>query len=398
MRHARLQNRSDGTMNPAFVALAVAAFVSGANIRLFDALLPTIAEDFAVAPTVASIVVTAFTLAYGLFQIVHGPLGDRIGRLRTVAIAMTIACVGSLGSAIAPTLPQLTILRFITGIGAAGIIPVSIAWIADHTPYENRQATLGRFIGFILMGQILGPALGGALAEWLSWREVFYVFTAIFLVVSIVLFRVDYTSRKNPATERESTPQNTNIFRTYMEILRDPWVRTVLLTVAIEGILFYGTFAYIGAWLKEKFDLSYLLIGAMLAGFGLGGVFYSMLVKWLLKRLHETGFVITGASILLVFYLCLPLSPTWHFIGPLCVFGGFGFYMLHNTLQTKATEMWPAARGTAISAFALSLFCGQALGVALFGRAITAFGYNWAFVATGVALLLLGNRFAWRLR
>ena len=204
--------------------------------------------------------------------------------------------------------------------------------------------------------------------------------------------------RKNPATERESPPQNTNIFRTYMEILRDPWVRTVLLTVAIEGTLFYGTFAYIGAWLKEKFDLSYLLIGAMLAGFGLGGVFYSMLVKWLLKRLHETGFVITGASILLVFYLCLPLSPTWHFIGPLCVFGGFGFYMLHNTLQTKATEMWPAARGTAISAFALCLFCGQALGVALFGRAITAFGYNWAFVATGVALLLLGNRFAWRLR
>jgi predicted MFS family arabinose efflux permease len=385
-------------MNPAFVALAVAAFVSGANIRLFDALLPTIAEDFAVAPTVASIVVTAFTLAYGLFQIVHGPLGDRFGRLRTVAIAMAIAGVGSLGSAIAPTLPQLTILRFITGIGAAGIIPVSIAWIADHTPYENRQATLGRFIGFILMGQMLGPALGGALAEWLSWREVFYVFTAVFLAVSIVLFRVDYTSRKSPATERESPPQNANILQTYLQILRDPWVRTILLTVAIEGTLFYGTFAYIGAWLREKFDLSYLLIGAMLAGLGLGGVFYSLLVKWLLKRLHETAFVITGASILLVFYLCLSLSPTWQVVGPLCVLGGFGFYMLHNTLQTKATEMWPAARGTAIAVFALSLFCGQALGVALFGRAITAFGYDWTFVATGVALLLLGIRFAWRLR
>ncbi len=398
MPHARLSNLSDGTMNPAFVALAVAAFVSGANLRLFDALLPTIAEDFAVAPTVASVVVTAFTLAYGLFQIVHGPLGDRVGRLRTVAIAMTIACLGSLGSAMAPTLPQLTVLRFITGIGAAGIIPVSIAWLADHTPYENRQATLGRFIGFILMGQILGPALGGALAEWLSWRDVFYVFTVVFLIVSIVLFRADFTSRETPATDSDSPPPHANILRTYLEILRDPWVRTVLLTVAVEGILFYGAFAYTGAWLKEKFDLSYLLIGAMLAGLGLGGVLYSLLVKWLLKRLHETGFVITGASILLLFYLALPLSPTWHVVGPLCVFGGFGFYMLHNTLQTKATEMWPAARGTAISAFALSLFCGQALGVALFGRAIAAFGYDWTFVATGIALLLLGIRFAWRLR
>ena len=50
-------------VRPAFIALASAAFISGANLRLFDALLPTIAEDFAVAPTVASVVVTAFTLA-----------------------------------------------------------------------------------------------------------------------------------------------------------------------------------------------------------------------------------------------------------------------------------------------------------------------------------------------
>jgi predicted MFS family arabinose efflux permease len=398
MRHARISNHTEGRMNPVFVVLAVAAAVSAANIRLFDSLLPTIAEDFAVAPTVASVVVTSFTLAYGLFQIVHGPLGDRVGRLRTVAIAMSIACVGSLGSAIAPTLPALTILRFVTGIGAAGVIPVSIAWLADNTPYETRQATLGRFIGFILMGQILGPALGGALAEWLSWREVFFLFTAVFLIVSIVLFRVDYTSRRNPDPDHELRPQRSNVLQTYLEILRDPWVRTVLLTVAIEGTLFYGTFAYIGAWLKEKFDLSYLLIGATLAGFGLGGVIYSLLVKWLLKRLHETSFVITGVSILLVFFLCLPFSPTWQVVGPLCVIGGFGFYMLHNTLQTKATDMWPAARGTAISTFALCLFCGQALGVALLGKAITAFGYDWTFVATGVALLLLGIRFAWRLR
>ena len=396
--HAQFSNTGEGTMNPAFVALAIAAFVSGANLRLFDALLPTIAEDFSVAPTVASVVITAFTLAYGLFQIVHGPLGDRVGRLRTVAIAMAIACLGSLGSAIAPTLPQLTLLRFITGIGAAGIIPVSIAWIADHTPYDRRQATLGRFIGFILMGQILGPALGGALAEWFTWRDVFFVFTAVFLMVSIVLFRVDYTSRKASSAGHVAQAQQSNILQTYLEILRNPWVRTVLLTVAVEGILFYGTFAYTGAWLKEKFDLSYLLIGAILAGFGLGGVVYSLLVKWLLIRLHETGFATIGASILMLFYLALPLTPTWYAIGPLCVVGGFGFYMLHNTLQTKATEMWPAARGTAISAFAFSLFCGQALGVALFGRVIAALGYDWTFVATGVALLLLGVRFAWRLR
>src|SRR5688572_28219527 len=68
------QNRNlSCAMNSAFFALAAAAFVSGANLRLFDALLPTVAGDFAVPVTTASVVVTAFTLAYGLFQIIHGP-------------------------------------------------------------------------------------------------------------------------------------------------------------------------------------------------------------------------------------------------------------------------------------------------------------------------------------
>src|SRR5262245_5880317 len=96
-------------MNPAFYALAAAAFVSGANLRLFDALLPTVARDFGVLPTTASIVVTAFTLAYGLFQVVHGPLGDRAGKLRVVGIATLIAAAASLGSAYAPSLQALTV-------------------------------------------------------------------------------------------------------------------------------------------------------------------------------------------------------------------------------------------------------------------------------------------------
>ena len=381
---------------PAFPFLASAAFISGANLRMFDALLPTLAEDFAVAPTVASIVVTAFTLSYGLFQVVHGPLGDRVGRLRTVAIAMLIACLGSLGSALAPTLGSLTVLRFITGIGAAGIIPVSIAWIGDHTTYEHRQSTLARFIGFSVSGQILGPALGGAVAEFLSWREVFYVLTATFLVVSIALLRLDRSERQSSRAQKTETSEH--FLRTYQEILSVPWVRTILLTVFLEGALFYGSFAYVGAWLKETFDLSYLIIGAMLAGFGIGGLLYTLLVRKLLRRLGEVGLVLGAAVVFLVFYECLPFSPLWQLTGPLCALGGFGFYMLHNTLQTKATEMYPRARGTAISAFALSLFCGQAVGVALFGRTIAALGYTTTFVFSGAALLLLAWFFAKQLR
>jgi predicted MFS family arabinose efflux permease len=381
-------------MNSTFFALAAAAFVSGANLRLFDALLPTVAEDFAVPVTTASVVVTAFTLAYGLFQIVHGPLGDRVGKLRTVGGAVLIAAVASLGCAFAPSLHALTWLRFATGIGAAAIVPLSLAWIGDNTPYERRQATLGRFLGFVLLGQILGPAFGGALAEFVSWRDVFYVLAAVFLGVGVVLFAEDRKSRRAAAPVRSQT----GVLRAYCDVLRDRWVRTVMLTVFLEGGLFYGAFAFGGAYLKERFDLSYLIIGALLAGFGLGGVIYSLLVRRLLARLGEKGFVLAGGLILFVCFLALPLLPAWQATVPIFIASGFGFYMFHNTLQTKATEMAPQARGTAIAVFAFSLFMGQASGVAACGLLISAVGYQWSFMLAGVGLLALGQWFAGRVR
>ena len=379
-------------MNPAFFALAAAAFVSGANLRLFDALLPTVAADFAVPPTTASIVVTTFTLAYGLFQIVHGPLGDRIGKLRVVGGATLLASAASLGCAFAPTLPALAALRFATGMGAAAIVPLALAWIGDNTPYEKRQATLGRFLGFILMGQILGPALGGALAEFISWRRVFDVMAAVFLAVSIVLFSAD---RRAPAGAASLT--RGNVWRNYAAVLADPWVRIMIFTVFVEGGLFYGAFAYTGAYLKERYALSYLVIGAMLAGFGLGGVIYSLMVRWLLARLGEKGFVRLGGALMFTCMALLPFSPWWQAAIPLIIVAGFGFYMFHNTLQTRATEMAPQARGTAIAVFAFCLFMGQALGVALCAGAIHLLDYGTTFVLSGAGLALLGVWFALRL-
>jgi YNFM family putative membrane transporter len=378
-------------MNPAFFALAAAAFVSGANLRLFDALLPTVARDFGVLPTTASVVITAFTLAYGLFQVVHGPLGDRVGKLRVVGVATLIAAAASLGCSFASSLEMLTVLRFATGIGAAAIVPLSLAWVGDNTPYDKRQAALGRFLGFILMGQILGPALGGALAEFVDWRRVFDVLAAVFLIVSVVLLVVDRRSVRPPAAAKPAS-----VVDNYLRVLRDPWVRTVMLTVFLEGGLFYGAFAYTGAWLKERFDLSYLLIGALLAGFGLGGVIYSLMVRRLLARFGETGFVKIGGALLLGCFIVLPWLPLWQATIPVFIIAGFGFYMFHNTLQTKATEMAPQARGTAIAVFAFALFMGQASGVAACGVLIRLVHYEWTFVAMGIALAILGWRFAAR--
>jgi len=223
---------------------------------------------------------------------------------------------------------------------------------------------------------------------------VFDVMAVVFLVVSIVLFTVDHRTR--PVASTVGGPDG-SVWRDYADVLGDRWVRIVVLTVFLEGGLFYGAFAYSGAYLKERFGLSYLLIGGMLAGFGLGGVVYSLMVKWLLARLGEKGFVRLGGTLMFLCMAVLPLLPWWQAVIPVFVVAGFGFYMFHNTLQTRATEMAPKARGTAIAVFAFFLFMGQAAGVAVGGVAIRLLDYGWTFVISGAGLGLLGTWFALRI-
>ncbi len=379
-------------MSSAFLALSAAAFVSGVNLRLLDALLPQIADDFGVLPTTAAVVVTAFTLAYGLFQVVYGPLGDRVGKLRVIWITTILAAAASLGSAFASSLLMLAWLRFAAGVGAAAIVPLSLAWIGDNSEYRVRQAVLGRFVSFLLLGQVLGPAFGGTLAQLVSWREVFAILSGTFLLVGMVLFNEDRKAR--PA---DTEGRSRNVLRNYSRVLGDPWVRTMMLTAFLEGALFFGVLAYTGVFLRERFALPYVTVGIIMACYGLGGVIYSLQVRRLMSKMNERGFVTLASIILLATFIGLPLLPAWQLAPPLLLVAGFGFYLLHNTLQTKATEMAPTARGTGLSVFAFSLFTGQAIGVQMYAVSIRSIGYRWTFPVTGLLLLALCRWFAGRL-
>jgi predicted MFS family arabinose efflux permease len=370
-------------MSRAILLMAVAAFVSGANLRVADPLIPKLAETFATSVGTAAGVVTAFTLAYGLFQLIHGPLGDSVGKLRMVVLGLNVAGLACVGCALAPSLPVLSALRFVAGAGAAAIIPLSLAYIGDHVPYERRQATLGRFIGATLLGQVFGPLLGGALSEFVDWHEVFLVLGAIFFVVGLLLL---------PEARRAGAPRARSAFnplRRYRDLARDPWVRVVLATVALEGFAFYGALAYLGAYLKDRFQLGYLLIGLIIAGFSVGGVIYSVLVKWLLARLGERGLAVGGGATMMLCFGGIALAPAWGASVPFFILIGLGFYMLHNTLQTRATEMAPKVRGSAVSFFAFCLFLGQATGVAVAGVAVERVGYVPMLLAAGAGILAL---------
>ena len=140
--------------------LSCAAFFSGAALRICDSLLPRLAADFGRTPGQAGQVIISFSIAYGLMQLLFGPLGDRYGKARMVSLATAACAVGALVSALAPSFDALVALRVVWGMAAAGVIPLAMAWIGDAVPYEQRQATLARLLTGTLGGMMAGQLAG----------------------------------------------------------------------------------------------------------------------------------------------------------------------------------------------------------------------------------------------
>lgn len=365
--------------------------MSSATIRACDALLPNIAEAFAVSVSTAAIAITAFTFAYGAFQLAYGPIGARFGPYRLVIVATVLAATGSFFCASATSLAWLTAGRFWSGMTAAAIIPMSLVHIGNTVPYEQRQTVIAQFLVGQASGIIFGQAFAGFFAELLTWRQLFVTLGIGFLLIAVALFRELQKGQVNEG-ERISSPSSPAV--QYLRILSLPWARVVLITVAIEGFLCFGAFPYSAAQMRLGFELDYLTIGLIMSLIGVGGLIYMFTVRWLLARLGETGLALVGGALLFIGFGLMAVANDWRWFIPALLLVGLGYYMFHNTLQTNATQMAPFDRSSAIALFAFVLFLGQALGAALMGYTAEFTGFRFVFVLAGGGLVVLAGYFA----
>jgi predicted MFS family arabinose efflux permease len=367
--------------------LSLAAFSSAASMRSCDALLPSLALSFGVSAGEAARTISVFALSYGLTQMLFAPLGDRYGKLRVVALAALAGVACSLGAMLAPGIGWLIAFRAFGGAAAAAIIPLSMAWIGDQIGYEHRQATLARFMMGQMLGVIGGQFVGGVFADHLGWRWTFGFLAATFLAAAAALWTgaIGYS----PAPARTAT-----FAQQVLAIGRSKWPRAIFATVFVEGLAVFGALAFIPSHLHHRFGISLTLAGLAPGAFGLGGLGYATFARRLLARLGEPGLVRSGGVLLVIGLAGLALGGSWLLAVPESFLVGIGFYMFHNTLQTHATQMTPASRGTAVTMFASCFFLGQSVGVTLASALVDTAGTPSVFGGAALLAAALALAFA----
>src|SRR3977135_2071924 len=328
------------------ILLAGAGFESQAMVRVTDSRRPQIAANCSTTVGEASIVVAAYAVSHGSIQLVIGPVGDRFGKYRTVAAMCALAAVLVALCGTVQSLSALAVARFASGAAAGWIIPLSMAYVGDETPYERRQPILARYLSGQIFGHLFGQAAGGVLGDLMGWRNVFFVLAALFALATAGLV---FELVTNPRTRAAGHPGETSRgFRAnYAAVLSNPWARFVILAVFIESSAAWGAFAYVSADLHLRFGLSFTGVGLIIGTFGVGGLLYAASVQQLVTRLGQPGLAIFGGVLLGLAYVTLAIGASW-WLAPIAVTAvGVGFYALHNTMQTNGTQMTPEARRTA---------------------------------------------------
>lgn len=373
--------------------LCLASFASIVSMRMCDPMLQAFVSAFSVSTGEAAQTVSLFALAYGSMQLLFGPLGDRFGKFRVISVAVLACTLGNLLASLSGNWELLLLARTLSGATAAGIIPLTLAWVGDTVGYERRQEVLGQVMFATVLGIALGQWFAGSVAGALGWRWTFAATTIAFLLLGSWMLR---STRKKAIPDPPAT--GPGFVRGMGHVLSIPWARWILGITALEGATAFAILTFVPSLLFDRFGLSLQHAAGVSALFAGGGLIYGYQARRMVAALGEKGLALWGGLMTAGFLVALTISPSWHFAAPACLFAGLGFTMLHATLQTHATQMAPTVRGTAAALFGACIFLGQSIGVVVIAGTWETASYQVIFGVCASIIALIGIAFSLSIR
>ena len=169
------------------------AFIDGTVVNVA---LPALQANLGATISDVQWVVEAYALFLAALMLTGGAMGDRFGRRRVFAIGVAWFAASSIACGFAPNLPVLIAARALQGVGAAMMVPGSLAIISASFPDDARGKAIGTWSAFTSITMAVGPPLGGALIDHVSWRAIFFLNVPIALVVLLLVVRCVPESRE----------------------------------------------------------------------------------------------------------------------------------------------------------------------------------------------------------
>jgi EmrB/QacA subfamily drug resistance transporter len=236
---------------PSAAPWVLAATILGSSMAFIDetalpVALPAIQSGLGATAVDAQWVVAAYTLFLAALVLVGGSLGDHLGRRRMFSVGVALFAVASAWCGLAPSPEQLIFSRTLQGVGAALLVPNSLAIIGASFEEERRGKAIGTWTSLTSVTLILGPVLGGYFAENVSWRGVFFINVPLAIAV-LAITRAHVPESRDPEARRLDLPG------------------AVLAAVGLGGVVF-GLLESSRSGLADPRVIGALIVGAVALG------------------------------------------------------------------------------------------------------------------------------------
>ena len=352
--------------------------------------LPAIATAFSVSEGNIGLVLSLYTFAAAVSLPFIGYFLDKIGRRKVGLTCLFIDGIGGLVIILAPNYAILLIMRFLQGIGIAGLIPVAMTIFKDLFVGDEKLKLMGYLTGAISIGAVIIPSLGGFLAS-IDWRLVFAVYGLSIILGLIFLFKLPETSpliNKDPSTESNSDIENSPLeyFKSLLDIFKITKIRDIMIHSLTIYFMLYALITFLPIYLVIGHGFSEFFSGLAISLQGLFGAILSSRASFIAKYLNWRQRSTLGYFLIGVCFLLLPFWPNSSYLVSLSfIIYGTGMGIVSPTIYNRATELPPPEiAGLVISVFNTMKFIGMTLSPFLLGLILIFTELEVIFIGVGI--------------
>jgi DHA1 family bicyclomycin/chloramphenicol resistance-like MFS transporter len=233
--NVRLKPRQVHRPGVVVAALVMASSASIMSTDMYVPSLPHLAGYFGTTPEAVKLTVSLNVIAFGLAQLLFGPLSDRLGRRPVMLTGMIGFCLATVACAGAPSIGHLIAARIFQGITASVEMVLALAIIHDQFAETERVRVLAVYGMVVALAPALAPVFGGYIHVHLGWRANFWLVAAAVVLIIVLLWRV------LPRSDVSSTVslKPLRMLQAYAGLLREPrFMNYVLMLGCCEGLIF----------------------------------------------------------------------------------------------------------------------------------------------------------------
>src|SRR3954453_9071775 len=273
---------------PVLNIIALATFAASLSARALDPVLPHIAEDFGVSIATAASFAAVFAFTFAIIQPVLGAAADLFGKTRLMIICLGLLGLANILGALTTSFPLLFATRILAGIGSGGVFPVALGLTSDLVGPDKRQIAIGRTLMGSMTGNLLGASVSGLIGDFMGWRGVLAILGVLVIVASVAVLM----GFRGAALTRPPKTNFAALRHGYRPLFANPNAFCYV-AVFVEGCCVLGLFPYIASFLFDLGETSLSIAGLVIAGFAVGGLFYTLSVSLFLPWFGVKGMMIS---------------------------------------------------------------------------------------------------------